>query len=114
MKREVVKNTSLQGDGMSEQHWEVVDSAPGEIQAELLRGLLASQGIPAFLSQEGIGHFGYVVTVGALGKVDILVPASMLEAARAVLDAYYAGEYTLKDEGKAEGENQSMDEEDAE
>ena len=95
---------------MSEQQWEVIDSVPGEIQAELLRGLLVSQGIPAYLSQEGLGHFGYVVTVGALGKVDILVPSSRIEEARAVLDAYYAGEYMLKDDG---GE-QPVDEEDPE
>jgi len=102
MKREVVKITRLQGDGMSEQHWEVVDSVAGEIQAELLRGLLISQGIPAYLSQEGIGHFGYVVNVGALGKVDILVPSSTVEAALAVLDAYYAGEFAVQDKGKDE------------
>ncbi len=91
---------------MSEQQWEVIDSVPGEIQAELLRGLLVSQGIPAYLSQEGIGHFGYVVTVGALGRVDILVPASKVEEARRVLDAYYAGEFTLKDEGGEPPEDQ--------
>ena len=95
---------------MSEQQWDVIDSVPGEIQAELLRGLLVSQGIPAYLSQEGLGHFGYVVTVGALGKVDILVPASKVEEARAVLEAYYAGEYTLTDES---GE-QPVDPEDTE
>jgi hypothetical protein len=95
---------------MSEEQWEVIDSVSGEIQAELLRGLLVSQGIPAYLSQEGIGHFGYVVTVGALGKVDILVPSSRIEEARHVLDAYYAGEYTLKDESG----DQPADEEDSE
>jgi hypothetical protein len=102
MKREVVKNPHLPGESMSEQQWEVVDSVAGEIRAELLRGLLAAQGIPAYLSQEGAGHFGYAVTIGELGKVDILVPSSLAQAARAVLEAYYAGEFTLNDESAEE------------
>jgi hypothetical protein len=36
---------------MSDQTWEVVEIVSGDLQAELLRGLLEAQGIPVMLSQ---------------------------------------------------------------
>lgn len=74
-------------------HWEKVDETQGSLQAELLRGLLEAQGISVYLSQEGAGR-AYGLTVGALGMVEILVPAEQVEAALQILRAYYAGEFT--------------------
>jgi hypothetical protein len=81
---------------MSEEHWEVVDQVAGQLQADILRGLLEAQGIQVWLNQEGAGH-AYGLGVGPLGRVEILVPSSALEQARQVLEAYYAGEFEAEE-----------------
>jgi hypothetical protein len=76
-----------------EHHWEVADEVAGSLQAEILRGLLEAQGIPVILSQEGIAHSSYAVTVGPLGRVQILVPVELIERARQVLEDYRSGAF---------------------
>ena len=73
---------------MSENQWVVVDRVSGQLQAEILGGMLEAQGIRVVLSQEGAGHV-YSLGVGTLGAVEILVPASEAEQARQLLEAYY-------------------------
>jgi hypothetical protein len=73
--------------------WEVLDEVGFGIPAEVLLGLLESQGIHALLSQEGAGK-AYGLTLGILGRVQILVKTSELEKARKILQAFYAGEYS--------------------
>ena len=82
---------------MAEEHWEVVEAVSGEFQAELLRGLLEAQGIPAILSQEGVGKV-YSLTVGEFGRVEIMVPSQFLEQARQVLDDYNSGKFEIEGE----------------
>jgi hypothetical protein len=43
------------------------------------------------LSQEGAGHSLYPVTVGKLGKVEVLVPGSHREQALQIIQDYHAG-----------------------
>jgi hypothetical protein len=77
---------------MSEQSWEKIGVAAGDLQAEILKGLLEAQGIPVVLSQEGAGQtFG--LTVGRLGEVDILVPTHLVPQAQQVLDDYVQGKF---------------------
>lgn len=76
---------------MSERKWVMVDEVSGGIQAEILRGLLESQGIPVWLNQEGAGK-AYGITLPALGSVQILVPSDVEQRALELLNAYYAGE----------------------
>ena len=76
---------------MTEEKWEVVDEVQGDMQAEILRGMLEAQGIKVWLSQEGLGHSVYALTVGSMGAVQILVPQHQVQSARALLDDYYAG-----------------------
>lgn len=64
----------------------------GRAEAEVLRGLLEAQGVPAFLSQEAVGSV-VAVDVGAFGQVDVLVPAERAEEARTVLEAYQGREF---------------------
>ncbi len=78
---------------MTEPHWEEIEEVSGDLQAEILKGLLEAQGFQVWLSQEGGGHSALALTIGELGLVHILVPASQSEAARAVLQDYYAGKY---------------------
>jgi len=77
---------------MTEEEWVLVDKVQGQIQAELLRGLLEAQGIRVWLNQEGAAH-AYAVVVGTLGLVEILVPTSEVTQAKQVLDAYYRGDF---------------------
>ena len=78
---------------MSEESWQLVDEVSGEAQAEILRGLLEAQGIQVLLSQEGISHFAFTVSVGPLANVQILVPTSQVEAALGILEDYRLGKF---------------------
>jgi hypothetical protein len=47
---------------INDQEWVIIEEIQGELQAQLLRGLLESQGIPVKLNQEGAGRaFGLTV-----------------------------------------------------
>ncbi len=80
---------------MSEEKWEFVDEVAGDLQAEIIKGLLEAQGIPVWLSQEGAGR-AYGIGVGSLGRVQILVPTSYITQARTIMDQYYGGEFDTK------------------
>ena len=91
---------------MTGKEWEVVDEVNGDLQAEILRGLLEANGIPVFLSKEGAGHV-YAVNIGPLGRVEILVPNERFDQARLLLGKYYSGEL----EAGGETEPDDIDEE---
>jgi hypothetical protein len=77
---------------MTEEQWVLVDKVQGQLQGELLRGLLEAQGITVYLNQEGAAH-AYAVAVGTLGTVEILVPTSEVAKARQIIEAYYRGDF---------------------
>ncbi len=77
---------------MVEEEWKLVDKVQGQLPAEILKGLLEAQGITVWLNQEGAAK-AYAVEVGTLGTVEILVPSSMVDKARQVLEAYYRGDF---------------------
>ena len=74
----------------------VVYTAAGQMQANLIKGMLEASGIPAELSQEGAGAV-YGFTVGTMGMVDILVAEEHAAEAEALLAAMQRGEL---DEGE--------------
>jgi hypothetical protein len=80
------------GIAMGEHTWKTVISVQGELQAEVMRGLLEAQGIPVNLSQEGVGR-AYGFGVGPLSEVEILVPDNFAEAAQKVIERYQTGEF---------------------
>jgi hypothetical protein len=80
---------------MSEERWEVIVEVAGQLQAEIMRGMLEAQGIKVWISQEGAGR-AYGLNVGRLGRVQILVPVGEVDQAKALLDEYYSGQ--LEDE----------------
>ncbi len=94
---------------MSEDRWEVVYHASGELEAELLRGVLEAQEIPVVLSEEGIGRV-MGLTVGPSAVVDMLVPASLVDRAAEILHDYESGEAADFDELDAEVSDQAPDE----
>ena len=77
---------------MSKHTWKTIISVQGELQAEVMRGLLEAQGIPVNLSQEGVGR-AYGFGVGPLSEVEILVPDNFSEAALKVIERYQAGDF---------------------
>jgi len=77
---------------MAEDEWVLVEKVQGQLQAEILRGLLEAQGIMVWINQEGAAR-AYAVSVGTLGMVEILVPTSAVEQARLVLEAYHRGDF---------------------
>ncbi|MGW8142979.1 MAG: putative signal transducing protein [Anaerolineales bacterium] len=82
---------------MTDDKWVVVTEVSGELQADIIRSLLESQGIEVFLNQEGAGK-AYGLSIGPLGEVQILVPEHQKEAANKIVDDYYAGNYEVDDE----------------
>ena len=76
---------------MNKQEWTSIVRVQGDLQAELLRGLLEAQEIPVLLSREGAGK-AYGFTVGPLGEVDILVPENFAKSAKSILKMYQGGE----------------------
>jgi len=81
---------------MAEQSWEVLTEVDGELNAEIMRGLLEAQSIPVSLSQEGAGKV-YGLTVGEFGRVEILVPSGYLDQAQKVLDDLNRGVFDTDD-----------------
>jgi hypothetical protein len=77
---------------MPEEEWILVDKAQGQLQAEIIKGLLEAQGIMVWLNQEGAAH-AYAVEIGTLGMVEILVPSNMADEARRILDEYQRGDF---------------------
>jgi len=74
---------------MDNYHWEIVDQVAGELQAELIRGILEAQDIEVVLSQEGVGHV-YAVNIGVIGRVQVLVPQKDSSRAKQILKQYYS------------------------
>lgn len=91
----------------SHPQWVVLEAIAGELQAELLRGLLEAQGIPVQLSQEGAGR-AIGLSVGPLGEVDVLVPSDRLAEAQQVMADYYAGRFENSLEEQPGGEEEDQ------
>ncbi len=77
---------------MSQQKWVMLTTISGEMQAELMRGLLEAQGIPVLLMQESAGR-AIGIGISPLGEVEIHVPKTKIQDAHDVIAKYYAGEF---------------------
>ncbi len=79
----------------SEPHGEVlpvqVYLAGNHLEADVVRGLLESEGIPAILQYDSVGVI-YGLTIDGLGETRILVPAPLEEKARRLLAAEMTGD----------------------
>ena len=69
---------------------EVVYLANGMLEAESVKILLESFGIPAFVNQESAGTT-YGLTVGLLGEVEVIVPLSRVAEAKKIIEEMNAG-----------------------
>ena len=70
--------------------------ANGMLEAESVRILLESFGIPAFTNQESAGTV-YGLTVGPLGEVEVIVPAEYITEAKKIVNEMRAGHLEIKD-----------------
>ena len=61
-----------------------VGTADGQVEAEIVKGLLAANDIEVWLSQESAGS-ALGLTVGPMGEVKIMVRADQAEQARSIL-----------------------------
>ena len=62
-----------------------VGIADGQVEAEIIKGLLNANGVDVWLSQESAGS-ALGLTIGAMGEVEIMVRAEQAEQARALID----------------------------
>jgi hypothetical protein len=58
--------------------------ASGQLEAEIIKGRLESEGIPAILHYEAAGLI-YGFTIDGLGQVEVQVPSSLAKHAREIL-----------------------------
>ncbi len=87
----------------------VVYTGNGQLDAEMVRLFLQSEGIEGFITQESAGTtFG--LTVGTLGEARVLVPADKAELARKLLDEMEEGRF-LQDDDTGSDEDGQDDEE---
>lgn len=77
------KATSTTG-GSSSQEPVVVWEAANPMEAQIVKGRLESEGIPAFVRGEALGKI-YGLTSGRLAATDVLVPAPLAEKALEIL-----------------------------
>ncbi len=73
---------------------EVVYVANGKLEADSVRILLESFGIPAFVNQESAGTV-YGLSVGPLGEVEVVVPIQYIADAKKIIEAMRAGDLEL-------------------
>jgi hypothetical protein len=71
--------------------YEIVYTAHGQLDAEMIKVLLESNGIQASIAGESVGT-AYGIVFGPLGDMDILVPNSQADNARSILDAMERGD----------------------
>lgn len=76
-------STSLTGGG-SENEPVVVWEAANALEAQVVKGRLESEGIPAIVRGEALGAI-YGLTTGGLAVTDVLVPAPLAQKALEVL-----------------------------
>ncbi len=79
------RSTSTTG-GDVEQEPVVVWQAANLMEAEIVKGRLESEGIPAIVRGEALGAI-YGLTTGSLAATNVLVPAALAEKASEILNA---------------------------
>jgi hypothetical protein len=91
------KATSTTG-GSGRQDPVVVWEASNPMEAQVVKGRLESEGIPAFLRGEALGTI-YGLTTGGLAMTEVLVPAPLAEKALDILHT----EVDWPDDSEVEG-----------
>ena len=69
--------------------WEIVDEVMGNLQAEIIKGLLESYDIKVSFSQEAASS-AIGLNTSPFGRVQIIVPRNKVKLAKEVLASYYS------------------------
>ncbi len=69
----------------SNEEWTVVAETNGIVEAEIIAGLLRTADIPYYIQQESVGRV-IGISLGAIGRVSVLVPTKFEAVAMALLD----------------------------
>ena len=77
-------NTGATTGGRTTQEPVVVWEAANNLEAQIVKGRLESEGIPAIIRGEAIGSI-YGLTTGSLAATDVLVPAPLADRAVDIL-----------------------------
>ncbi|HDT13932.1 MAG TPA: hypothetical protein ENO03_06185 [Candidatus Aminicenantes bacterium] len=72
-------------------NWVTVHTSNGVTEAEILRNMLESFGIPARVSAEAVGKV-LGMTVDGLGRAALLVPANRAAEAQDILAEHFSAE----------------------
>ena len=76
--------TTATTGGSIDQEPVVVWVAANQMEAQIIKGRLASEGIPAIIRGEALGAI-YGLTTGSLAECAVLVPAAIAEKAESIL-----------------------------
>jgi hypothetical protein len=76
----------------------VVWEAANLMEAQVVKGRLESEGIPAFIRSEAAGVI-YGITAGSLGRADVLVPGPLADKAVEILFGDESGDESGQEEG---------------
>lgn len=71
--------------------YQVVYTAHGQLDAEMIKAFLEANGIQALIAGESVGT-AYGITLGPLGDIDIIVSAAQADEARSLLEAMERGD----------------------
>ena len=78
-------------DGVGKTELVKVYTTCGQLEAEVMKSRLESEGIPVLLQYDS-ASIVFGITVDGLGKVNILVPANLAQEARSILQTPEGGE----------------------
>lgn len=84
----------------------VVWEAANLMEAQVVKGRLESEGIPAFIRSEAAGVI-YGLTAGSLARADVLVPGPLADKAVAILFDDEAGDEYTDESGYESGDEQA-------
>jgi hypothetical protein len=98
------EKSATRSGGSGGQEPVVVWKAANLLEAQVVKGRLVSEGIPATVKGESLGQI-YGLTAGKLASTDVLVPALLAEKAQQILETEV--DWSLDEEFFSEGEEGS-------
>ena len=106
----------MQSSGLGRTEPVVIFRCQSDVEAELVRALLRSYGIPCSIRSDII-HGAYPLTIDGLGEVRLAVPAPLADEARAIIEAHRLGSAlrtSLAKDKEGSGEEQEGEEQEDE
>lgn len=77
---------------MSTENWVEIYETGEELQMEIVRGLLTTNGVPVVVHRTGLKEMGMIFGARANGSLKLLVPPDLVDTARDLLSAQVEAE----------------------